>query len=224
MGNAPRQRRQWDERQTGLLSNLTWASTDWLTLDGGINLEHQDKRVPSLPLQLQRADELRRPAGAHPERRRLHPDNFGTYVQAVIQPTEQLKIIPAYRLDRFSGETELPAASRPTCRTTAGFASPSLSVVYSLTPDLNVYANWGRTFQILTGSREPAYLTAGQKAFKPSIINTGKEVGCGSTRSTAPKRASPCGSRTPPTKWPTCPAPAPPSASAIPAGAGSTCN
>ncbi|WP_165679751.1 TonB-dependent receptor, partial [Metapseudomonas otitidis] len=42
VGNAPRQRRQWDERQTGLLSNLTWASTDWLTLDGGINLEHQD--------------------------------------------------------------------------------------------------------------------------------------------------------------------------------------
>ncbi|MBF8782087.1 TonB-dependent receptor, partial [Pseudomonas fulva] len=42
VGDAPRQRRQWDEQQTGLLSNLTWVASDVLTLDGGLNLEHQD--------------------------------------------------------------------------------------------------------------------------------------------------------------------------------------
>ncbi|MGC8097835.1 TonB-dependent receptor [Metapseudomonas otitidis] len=176
VGNAPRQRRQWDERQTGLLSNLTWASTDWLTLDGGINLEHQDNEYRRYRYSYSVPTDFDAPPARIQNNDAYTLDNFGTYVQAVIQPTEQLKIIPAYRLDRFSGETELPGGIKADLQDYGWIRQPKLSVVYSLTPDLNVYANWGRTFQILTGSREPAYLTAGQKAFKPSI-NTGKEVG-----------------------------------------------
>ncbi|WP_165664074.1 TonB-dependent receptor [Metapseudomonas otitidis] len=176
VGNAPRQRRQWDERQTGLLSNLTWTSTDWLTLDGGINLEHQDNEYRRYRYSYSVPTDFDAPPARIQNDDAYTLDNFGTYVQAVIQPTEQLKIIPAYRLDRFSGETELPGGIKADLQDYGWIRQPKLSVVYSLTPDLNVYANWGRTFQILTGSREPAYLTAGQKAFKPSI-NTGKEVG-----------------------------------------------
>ncbi|MDL5598449.1 TonB-dependent receptor [Bacillus subtilis] len=176
VGNAPRQRRQWDERQTGLLSNLTWASTDWLTLDGGINLEHQDNEYRRYRYSYSVPTDFDAPPARIQNDDAYTLDNFGTYVQAVIQPTEQLKIIPAYRLDRLSGETELPGGIKADLQDYGWIRQPKLSVVYSLTPDLNVYANWGRTFQILTGSREPAYLTAGQKAFKPSI-NTGKEVG-----------------------------------------------
>lgn len=176
VGNAPRQRRQWDERQTGLLSNLTWASTDWLTLDGGINLEHQDNEYRRYRYSYSVPTDFDAPPARIQNDDAYTLDNFGTYVQAVIQPIEQLKIIPAYRLDRFSGETELPGGIKADLQDYGWIRQPKLSVVYSLTPDLNVYANWGRTFQILTGSREPAYLTAGQKAFKPSI-NTGKEVG-----------------------------------------------
>lgn len=176
VGNAPRQRRQWDERQTGLLSNLTWASTDWLTLDGGINLEHQDNEYRRYRYSYSVPTDFDAPPARIQNNDAYTLDNFGTYVQAVIQPTEQLKIIPAYRLDRFSGETELPGGIKADLQDYGWIRQPKLSVVYSLTPDLNVYANWGRTFQILTGSREPAYLTAGQKAFKPSI-NTGKEMG-----------------------------------------------
>lgn len=176
VGNAPRQRRQWDERQTGLLSNLTWASTDWLTLDGGINLEHQDNEYRRYRYSYSVPTNFDAPPARIQNDDAYTLDNFGAYVQAVIQPTEQLKIIPAYRLDRFSGETELPGGIKADLQDYGWIRQPKLSVVYSLTPDLNVYANWGRTFQILTGSREPAYLTAGQKAFKPSI-NTGKEVG-----------------------------------------------
>ncbi|WP_301151992.1 TonB-dependent receptor [Metapseudomonas otitidis] len=176
VGNAPRQRRQWDERQTGLLSNLTWASTDWLTLDGGINLEHQDNEYRRYRYSYSVPTDFDAPPARIQNDDAYTLDNFGTYVQAVIQPTEQLKIIPAYRLDRFSGETKLPGGIKADLQDYGWIRQPKLSVVYSLTPDLNVYANWGRTFQILTGSREPAYLTAGQKAFKPSI-NTGKEVG-----------------------------------------------
>ncbi|WP_165672758.1 TonB-dependent receptor [Metapseudomonas otitidis] len=176
VGNAPRQRRQWDERQTGLLSNLTWTSTDWLTLDGGINLEHQDNEYRRYRYSYSVPTNFDAPPARIQNDDAYTLDNFGTYVQAVIQPTEQLKIIPAYRLDRFSGETEQPGGIKADLQDYGWIRQPKLSVVYSLTPDLNVYANWGRTFQILTGSREPAYLTAGQKAFKPSI-NTGKEVG-----------------------------------------------
>jgi len=175
LGNAPRQRRQWDERQTGLLSSLTWQTSDWLTLDGGVNLEHQDNEyrryryafdVPtdfSAPERIQNDDEYTL-------------DNGGAYVQAVIEPIDSLKIIPAYRVDRFSGETHLPNGMDADLQDYGWIRQPKLSVVYSLTPDLNLYANWGRTFQILTGSSEPAYMTPGQAAFRPSI-NTGKEFG-----------------------------------------------
>ncbi|WAG77443.1 TonB-dependent receptor [Metapseudomonas furukawaii] len=176
VGNAPRQRRQWDERQTGLLGSLTWTARDWLTLEGGLNVEHQDNEyrryrynysVPTefdvTPARIQNDDAY-------------SLDNFGAYVQAVIQPIESLKIIPAYRVDRFYGETELPDGTEADLQDYGTIQQPKLSLVYSLTPNVNLYANWGRTFQILTGSREPAYLTAGQAKFDPSI-NTGKEVG-----------------------------------------------
>jgi iron complex outermembrane receptor protein len=49
-------------------------------------------------------------------------------------------------------------------------------MVYSPAADISVYANWGRTFQVLTGSGAPAYLVPGQATFDASI-NTGKELG-----------------------------------------------
>ena len=103
-------------------------------------------------------------------------DNLGAFVQAVIEPTDSLKIIPAYRVDKFSGQTQLPGNVEADLQDYGWIEQPKLSVMYSLTPAVNLYANWGLTFQVLTGSRAPAYLTAGQASFKPSI-NTGKEVG-----------------------------------------------
>ncbi len=107
-GNAPRQRRLWNERQTGVLSNLTWRANDLLTLDGGINHEQQNNEyqryrfnhgVPTnfdaTPARVQ-----------NDERYTLY--NSGAYVQAIIQASEKLQIIPAYRVDRFSGNSEMP--------------------------------------------------------------------------------------------------------------------
>uniref|UniRef100_UPI00036BD510 TonB-dependent receptor n=1 Tax=Xanthomonas sp. SHU 199 TaxID=1591174 RepID=UPI00036BD510 len=108
IGNAPRQRRQWDETQTGLLSTVTWQASDLLSLEGGLNAEHQNNRyrryryayaVPtdfwSAPARVQNDD-------------RYTLDNLGLYLQAVLQPTAALKIVPAFRVDRFSGDTTLP--------------------------------------------------------------------------------------------------------------------
>jgi len=103
-------------------------------------------------------------------------DNVGAYVQAIVQATDALKIVPAYRVDRFSGATQLPDGVRGRLQEYGSIGQPKLSVVYALSADTNVYANWGRTFQVLTGSTAPAYLTPGQAAMQPST-NTGMEAG-----------------------------------------------
>ncbi|MBB6368919.1 iron complex outermembrane receptor protein [Xanthomonas sacchari] len=176
IGNAPRQRRQWDETQTGLLSTVAWQASDLLSVEAGFNAEHQDNRYRraryayGVPTDFDRA-----PARVQNDDR-YSLDNLGLYLQAVLQPTDALKIVPAFRADRFSGETALPGGIHAPLQRYGWIDQPKLSVIYALTPQLSVYANWGRTFQILTGSTAPAYLTPGQPAFRPSI-NTGKELG-----------------------------------------------
>lgn len=175
-GNAPRQRRVWDETQAGMLTALTWQARNELTLEAGVNYEHQDNGYirqrfsyseptdfDALPARVQNDD-------------RHTFDNWGAYVQAIYQPTEGLKIVPAYRVDRFSGDTRLPGGVTGTLQRYGTIGQPKLSVVQSLGARANVYANWGRTFQVLTGSTAPAYLTAGQAVMRPST-NTGMEVG-----------------------------------------------
>ena len=41
LNNLPRQRRVWDEDQTGLMSTATWRASDALTMEGGLQIEHQ---------------------------------------------------------------------------------------------------------------------------------------------------------------------------------------
>lgn len=178
-GNAPRQRRFWDEQQRGVLSNLTWRSNDVVTLVGGINYEEQDN-----------AYERKRftytvPTDFNAAPARIQNDdhytlrNLGGYVQAVVQPTDALKIIPAMRVDKFSGHTKAfdgNSVAKGSLQDYGWIEQPKLSVVYSVNPDIDIYANWGRTFQILTGSTSPAYLINGASSYSPSI-NTGKEVG-----------------------------------------------
>ncbi|APP76524.1 TonB-dependent receptor [Xanthomonas vesicatoria] len=175
-GNAPRQRRIWDETQVGMLNTLTWRSSDILTLEGGLNYEHQDNgyrrerfsyaeptNFSGTPARIQNDD-------------RHTFDNWGAYVQAIYQPIEALKIVPAYRVDRFDGDTQLPGGVSAPLQRYGTIEQPKLSLVYAFTPTTNVYANWGRTFQVLTGSTAPAYLTAGQADVRPST-NTGMELG-----------------------------------------------
>jgi iron complex outermembrane receptor protein len=175
-GNAPRQRRLWDEKQAGLLATLTWTASDMLTLEGGVNYEQQDNHYrrerfnyaeptnfDGVPARVQNDD--------------THTfDNWGAYIQAIYQPLDALKIVPAYRVDRFDGTTHLLGGVRAPLQDYDTIGQPKLSVVYALTPRTNVYANWGRTFQVLTGATAPAYLTPGQAAMRPST-NTGVEAG-----------------------------------------------
>ena len=104
-------------------------------------------------------------------------DNTGAYVQAIIRPAASLEIIPGFRMDKFRGDLLNNADGlRARLQDYDWIRQPKLGMVYSPAPGLSLYANWGRTFQILTGSGAPAYLVPGQARFAPSI-NTGKEVG-----------------------------------------------
>lgn len=175
-GSAPRQRRMWDEDQTGLMTTLTWRASDALVIDGGFNVEHQDNRYRRYRYAYAVPTDFSKPVStSNDDSYTLR--NLGAYVQAVIKPIDSLKIIPGFRADKFSGRTELHTTGATAPLQDYGWISqPKFSVVYGVTPSTSVYANWGRTFQILTGSRAPAYLTPGQAEFRPSI-NTGKEIG-----------------------------------------------
>lgn len=175
-GNAPRQRRVWDEKQTGMLATLTWSAHDALTLEGGANYEQQKNGY------LRERFNYREPTDFTAVPARIQNDDFhsfdnqGAYVQAIYQPMPALKIVPAYRVDRFDGATRLPGGVRAPLQDYGTIGQPKLSVVYAAGRDTNLYANWGRTFQVLTGSIAPAYLTPGQMAMRPST-NTGVEAG-----------------------------------------------
>ncbi|MCF8826495.1 TonB-dependent receptor [Xanthomonas campestris] len=175
-GNAPRQQREWDEKQTGMLSTITWRQSELLTLEGGANVEHQDNGYRRLRFAYSVPTDFNAPPARVQNDDRYTLENVGAYVQAVLAPTAALKIVPAFRVDRFSGDTRLPGGVTAPLQHTGWIEQPKLSVVYSFNPGLHVYANWGKTFQVLTGSTAPAYLTAGQETFRPSI-NTGQEVG-----------------------------------------------
>lgn len=175
-GNAPRQRRLWDERQNGLLGTLTWQARADLTLETGVNYEQQDNGYRrerfsfSVP-----TDFTATPARTQNDDRHTF-NNWGTYAQAIYQPLPALKIVPAYRVDRFSGSTRVLGGPASPLQRLGSIGQPKLSVVYAFSPQTHLYANWGRTFQVLTGSTAPAYLTPGQGPMQPST-NTGMEAG-----------------------------------------------
>ena len=175
-GNAPRQRRVWDETQAGMLTTLTWQARNELTLEAGVNYEHQNNGYIRQRFNYSEPTDFDAPPARVQNDDRHTFGNWGAYVQAIYQPTEGLKIVPAYRVDRFGGDTRLPGGVTGTLQRYGTIGQPKLSVVQSLGARANVYANWGRTFQVLTGSTAPAYLTAGQAVMRPST-NTGMELG-----------------------------------------------
>jgi len=175
-GTAPRQRRMWDENQRGVLSSLTWTVRKELILDAGINAEHQDNGYRRYRYAYASPTDFGKPAQTQNDDA-YSLDNVGAYFQAIVKLDTALKIVPAFRVDKFSGDsrTRLNMASVP-LQEYGWIRQPKLSMVYTPSRETSIYANWGRTFQVLTGSETPAYLRPGQTRFEPSI-NTGKEIG-----------------------------------------------
>ena len=171
---APRQRRFWDEKHQGILSSLTWKQSDYLTIDGGMNFEEQDNKYRRYRYAHSVPTDFSTPSNTS-NNEDYSVENLGAYIQAIIRPTKQWRVVPAFRVDKFDGATTHNSNGRTYALRDYGWINqPKLSLVYSPTTSTRLYANWGRTFQILTGGTS-AYQTSAT-VYKPSI-NTGQELG-----------------------------------------------
>jgi len=174
-GTAPRQRRLWNEEQTGLLSTLTLRLDERAVIEAGVNAERQDNRYGRLRYTYAVPSNFTTPASVQNDDR-YYLNNVGAYAQAIVKLGDSLKLVPGFRLDKFTGHMPLKNGARAGLQDYGWIRQPKFSMVYSPLRNMSVYGNWGRTFQVLTGSGAPAYLVPGQAAFAPSI-NTGKELG-----------------------------------------------
>lgn len=174
--NAPRQRRHWVEDQSGWIGQLTWRLNERLTLEAGANLEQQANRYQRYLYAFAVPTDFSVPATTSNDAN-YSLDNVGAYVQGVWKPLPGWKVVPALRMDQFTGHVRYNATGKTASLKDYGWIpQPKLSVVHALNAQANVYANWGKTFQILTGSGSNAYPSTPPASTEPSI-NTGYELG-----------------------------------------------
>lgn len=106
---------------------------------------------------------------------------YGGYLQAVIEPTDWLKITPAWRIDQVAGDfaNRLAGTTAP-INDYGTISQPKLSVAVTPLTDVTAYANYGRTFQIGAGSA--SYLVPPRTTDVAPSINEGFEAGVKLTR------------------------------------------
>ncbi len=169
----PQQRRLTEERHYGARSSLTYRpGVSWLhdlALEGGVDTEQQRNRS-------ERYTTVERDPVVQTRDQRFDYNSYGAYVQAVIQPVESLKVIPAYRVDRIEGEfTDELTGNEYAINRYGNIEQPKISLVYTPIEALSFYGNWGRTFQIGTGAA--AYKVPPRTADLAPSINDGWETG-----------------------------------------------
>ncbi|MBU3736428.1 MAG: TonB-dependent receptor [Methylobacterium sp.] len=166
------QERVTDELHKGVMATLTWrpqvALLKDFAVEAGANKEWQDNES-------RRYNTVRRVRTATTRNQQFDFDTTGGYVQAVIKPTESLKLIPAYRVDRIDGDyTNLLNGRHYDVNDYGLIRQPKFSLVYAFNPSYAAYGNWGRTFQVGVGTA--AYKVSNVNDLEPSI-NEGWEVG-----------------------------------------------
>lgn len=100
----------------------------------------------------------------------------GAYVQAILEPTQWLRITPAYRVDWVDGQfaNRLGGTTAP-INDYGSIDQPKLSVAILPVKGVTLYGNWGKTFQIGLGSG--AYLIPPRAVDLAPSINEGWEFG-----------------------------------------------
>lgn len=170
---SAQQERDAYETQYGALTTLTYRPTvqglHAFALEGGLEVQKQQNES-------ERYRTIGRVRQATTRDQQFDFNTYGAYVQAVIQPTEALKIIPAYRVDRISGDfTNRMTGQAYDINDYGLIKQPKLSVVYSPWQQASLYANWGRTFQVATGAA--AYKVPPRNVDLAPSLNDGWETG-----------------------------------------------
>lgn len=161
------------ERQYGGLAHLNW------TPDTGSTLHALSVEVGG-DFQIQnnlynRYATTNRVRTSHTIARDFDLSVYGAYVQAVIEPTDWLRITPAYRVDWVDGHyTNSLTGDRYDVNHYGTIGQPKISAAITPVQGVTAYANYGRTFQIGLGTS--TYLTSQNTSVDPSY-NDGWELG-----------------------------------------------
>lgn len=171
--NVSQQERDADETQYGAMTSLTWRPVvqglKQFALEGGLDMQNQDNRS-------ERYKTVERTRVTQTRDQHFEFDTYGAYVQAVIKPIESLKLVPAYRVDRISGDfTNELTGQKADINDYGTIRQPKFSLVYSPWQVASLYANWGRTFQVGTGAA--AYKVPPRNSDLDPSINEGWETG-----------------------------------------------
>lgn len=166
------QERAIQETHQGVIGTMTYrpqfASLYDFAVEGGVNAEAQQNKT-------QRYNTTQLVRTAQTRDQSFDIDNQGAYLQAVIKPVADLKLIPAYRVDQFSGNLTNKLTGKAYDMNDYGLIKqPKFSAVYTVVPNYNLYGNVGRSFQIGLGAG--AY-KVGQTADLAPSINDGWEFG-----------------------------------------------
>jgi iron complex outermembrane receptor protein len=169
---ASQQRRLTEEDHYGIMSALHWHGELGgmsLMLEAGGDVQWQDNR--SL-----RWLSVARVPTSHTRNQQFDLTVGGAYVQAILEPAPWLRITPAYRIDKVSGDfaNRLNNSAAP-INDYGTIDQPKLSVAILPVEGLTLYGNWGRTFQIGLGSG--AYLIPPRARDLAPSINAGWELG-----------------------------------------------
>jgi iron complex outermembrane receptor protein len=162
-----------DENQYGARTTLTYRPPlAWFkdfALEGGLDVERQENKS------LRYRTENRLPL-AQTRDQHFNFETYGAYIQAIIEPIESLKVIPAYRIDRVDGRfTNSLNGQQATINDYGLIRQSKLSVVYSPWNAASLYGNWGRSFQV--GAGAAAYKIPPRVADLAPSINDGWEAG-----------------------------------------------
>jgi iron complex outermembrane receptor protein len=162
------QERVEDEFHYGAISTLTYRQSDALTLEGGIDYEHQQNES----LRYADIDRIRQSQTRNQD---FEQDTFGAFVQASVSPTTWLKLVPALRVDTIKGDfTDKLNSTTKQINDYDAIWQPKFSAVITPIEGYSLYGNWGRTFQVGVGAG--AYYSDGDPMLEPSI-NDGWEIG-----------------------------------------------
>lgn len=175
---ASQQERVAHERQWGALANLSYDVPPGplyaLALAAGADVQFQD--IDSL-----RYLAVRRVRTRQTRDQTYSLDSAGAYVKLAIEPAATLKLIPAYRVESIGGDylDRITGLTAPV-NDYGLIGQPKFSAIWTPRPDVMVYGNWGRTFQVGAGSG--AYKISPRTTDLDPSINDGWEVGAKLTR------------------------------------------
>lgn len=171
--NVAQQERQAEELQYGATTALTYRPViSWLkdfSLESGFDFQQQEnksfryltnERIRTSQTRNQQFDFL----------------IYGGYLQAMIKPTQWLKITPGFRVDQVDGDFTNRANGKPAAVNDYGSIwQPKIGAVLTPIEGYSLYGNWGRTFQVATGAA--TYKTTTTASDLGPSINNGWEVG-----------------------------------------------